>query len=232
MSGERFTNAGAISTERKLLCPQRNIMDVPQELLLEIFSYLNVRDICQRVAPVYMEWSILARHSSLRKELYFYEDISTFSACKLLRGSPLLRKLRLRGRYDTNDILQQVFESNRRIETIELFRCRGSVDKYEVNGDILGKILEVRTNLTLNILGTVVKSLEFYRLLGRLDDRTKSFNIGSSTREEILCYLEALAHLPTKRKGTLNGESKDAQAMIARITQDDNVKRWRCSFPI
>jgi hypothetical protein len=105
------------------------------------------------------------------------------------------------------------------------------VNRYEVNGDILGRILEVRTNLTLNILGTVVKSLEFYRLLGCLDDHTESFNIANSTKEEILCYLEALAQLPTKRKGIPNGESKDAQAMIATITQDDNVRPWRFDFP-
>jgi hypothetical protein len=207
-----------------------NIMDLPPELMLQIFSYLSLRDICQSVAPVCTKWSILARHPCLRQVLYFYEDISTSNALKLLRGSPLLRRLRLRGRRDSDAILQQVFESNRLIETIEMIRCRGSVNTFEVNGDILGKIIEECTKFSLYIVGTNVKSVEFYTLLGRLDNRMTSFFFGNTTKEEMLCYLKARAQLPMKQKGILNGESKDVKEIIDTIVQNSDVNSWTFTF--
>jgi hypothetical protein len=123
-SRERVLEAREISTERELVSSQANITDLPPELMLEIFSRLSVRDLCQCVAPVCKEWRILARHPSLRKELSFGKDVSTSDVLRMLYVSPLLRKLSLTDRNDTDAILQQVCESNRNLETLEMTRCR------------------------------------------------------------------------------------------------------------
>jgi hypothetical protein len=135
-----------------------------------------------------MKWSILARHPFLRKELSFSDkDISISNARKLLRSSPLLRRLSLKGRHDTNAILRRVRRSNRLIEEIKLVGCRGSTRRCQVNGEILMRVLEGSPKLcNFAIMDTLVTSLEFYRLLARLGDGTVSFTILSAAREGLL----------------------------------------------
>jgi hypothetical protein len=175
MSRNQVLKRRRISTERKLHNSQMEIMDLPSELILEIFSHLSVRDLCQRVAPVCTKWAILARHPSLRKELTFSEDISISNARKLLRSSPLLRRLSLKGRRDTDAILRRIRRSNRHIEVIEIVECRGSMGRYHVNGEILTRIVESCPKLcNLNLKATLVKSCDFQRLFACLDDRMKS----------------------------------------------------------
>jgi hypothetical protein len=164
MSRKRGLKTGTISAERELLCSRTNITDFPPELLIQIFSELSVRDRCQCVAPVCKKWSVLA--ASLRKELSVGKDISKSNVLKLLHESPLLRRLTLKDRHDTDAILQQVCGSNRRIEILEMVNCRGSVNTVEVNGHILARIRDSRPELCRLILqGTLVKSLEFIHFM-------------------------------------------------------------------
>jgi hypothetical protein len=193
-------------TQRKLRSSRTTITNLPPEILLEIFSWLSPSDVYRRVASVCMKWSILARHPFLRKELSFSgKDISTSTVRKIVRSTPLLRRLTLSGRCDSNLILEQVCKSNRRIETIEMEGCRGSSETHEVSGEILKRALEVCPKLChLEIKDTLVKDCEFYRVLGRLDDRMKSFRILSATSEGILCYLETRAQVHQKQTAVLN----------------------------
>jgi hypothetical protein len=200
-----------------------NIMDLPPEVQLQIFSRLSVRDLCQGVAPVCRKWSILARHPSFRKELSFGKDISRSSALKLLHESPLLRRLRLYGRLDTDAILRRVCRSNRHIETLEMVECRGAMKRSDVNGDILARILDDCPKLCrLELQGTLVKSLEFYRLLAYLCHRVSHITIRDATMRGMLCYLRTRAQLPVQRTGTLNGKLKDVDEMISVLSRKIN----------
>jgi hypothetical protein len=88
-------------------------MDLPPELVLQIFSWFSVRDLCQCVNPEFMKWSILTKHPFLLQELSFsHKEILTPNVCKLLCGSPLICKLILKVRHDNDAILQQVCKSN------------------------------------------------------------------------------------------------------------------------
>jgi hypothetical protein len=126
MSREQVLKTGEIRTDGELHSSQTNLTDLPPELMLLIFSLLSVRDQCQCVAPVCKKWNILARHPSLRKELSLDKDVSTSHVGKLLHESPLLRRLSLKGRRDTDAILRRVCSSTRHIETLEIVRCRGT----------------------------------------------------------------------------------------------------------
>lgn len=211
---------------------QINITDLPPELLLEIFSWLGVRDLYENVPPVCKKFDILARHPSLWMELSFRkESIPTSLACKLLHRSPLLRRLILKDRLDSDAILRQVYKSNRHIETIKMVSCRGSMRKYEVNGKILKRILEVCPKLfNLELMNTLVKTSEFYRLLGHLDGRLKTFRIDKATEKGVRCYLETRTQLLLEQKGLLNGEFKDVEDMIDMLEKCPKVYNWNFVF--
>jgi hypothetical protein len=228
----RVMETRANDNGKQLQSSPTNITDLPPELLLEIFSWLSVREICQRVAPVCKKWNILARHQSLRMELSFsYNDISTSNVCKLLRRSPRLRRLSLKDRHDTDAILRQVCKSNRHLETLKMESCQGSMRIYKVDGNILMKILEGCPKLcNLDLIDTVVETCEFYRLLGRLDDRLKSFSIDDAYEEGVRCYLETRNQLLLQRKGLLNGESKDVEDMLALLTEKPKIEIWNITF--
>ncbi|PNF20017.1 hypothetical protein B7P43_G06630 [Cryptotermes secundus] len=167
-----------ISTGRKLRSTRTNIVDLPPELQLEIFSRLSMRDLYQRVAPVCKKWRILARHPSLRKELLLGKDISKSSALQLLQESPQLGRLSLRGRSDTDAILRRVRRSNRHIETLEIVECRGSMGRCHINGEILKRIVEVCPKLCrLYLRAMLVKSCNLCSLFACLDDRMESSRI-------------------------------------------------------
>jgi hypothetical protein len=196
MSRKRVQKTRTIYTGRKLRNSRTNITDLPPEMMLQIFSWLSVRDRCQCVAPVCKKWSILARHPFLWKELSFGKDISKSNVLKLLHKSPLLRRLSLKDRYDTDAILRRVCRSNRRIETLEMEGCRGSAKRREVDGKILSTILESCTKLCqLLVNKTDVKSLTFYRTLALLGDRMRPSKITSATIEGIIYYLLTCAEL-------------------------------------
>jgi hypothetical protein len=175
MSRKRVLKTRTKSTGRELCSSRIDITDLPPELMLQIFSWLSVRDRCQCVAPVCKKWSILARHPFLWKELSFGKDISKSNVLKALHKSPMLRRLSLKDRRDTDAILRRVCKSNRRIETLEMEGCRGSMGRYYVNGEILKRMVDACPkfcHLDLKIM--LVKSCDFHRLFARLDDRMKS----------------------------------------------------------
>jgi hypothetical protein len=227
MSREKALETITTYPERNLHDSQVDITDLPSELMLEIFSGLSVRDLCQCVAPVCKEWSILARHPSLWKELSFGKGISKSNVLKILRESPLLRKLSLKGRRDTDAILRRVCRSNRHIETLKILGCRGSVRRREVNGIILTGILKGCPKLChLLLKGTLVKSVEFYRTLARLGDHTKSFKILGATKAGMLCFLRTRAKLHHRHSALLNGERRDVRDIIQLMSRNSAAVKW------
>lgn len=175
-------------TGTTLRSSRTRITDLPPEMLLEIFSWLSIVDICERVAPVCEQWNILSRHPYLRKELSLSgEHISTARAYELLRSSPHLRSLCLRRRHDTDAILQQLCKSNRRIEKIDIDECRGSEQTLEVNVQILAMTLEVCTG---SVSWLDDGHWEFYRTPGRFVDGTKVFRFLSAEENGDTCHLE------------------------------------------
>jgi hypothetical protein len=76
VSRKKVQKTGTIYTGRELCSSRIDITDLPPEMMLQIFSWLSVRDRCQCVAPLCKKWSILARHPFLWKELSFGKDIS------------------------------------------------------------------------------------------------------------------------------------------------------------
>jgi hypothetical protein len=162
-------------------------MILPPELLLKIHSWLSVRNLWHSAAPVSTKWSILAKHTFFWKEMSSFSDKEMVAShaliCKLLCGSPLLRRLILRDRHESVAILWQDSWSNQCTETAEMEACRGSLKKHNASWKLLNRILRFALNC-------VTVKWEFYWLLGHLERCTKSINIGSMTRKYVVCFQE------------------------------------------
>lgn len=231
MRNNKVLKTREISTEEQLPSSHINIMDLPPEVMLEIFSLLSMRDLWECVVPVCEKWGIIARHPSIWKEFLLDDDIPKSSALEILHAAPLLRRLSLKDRRDTDAILQQVCESNRNIETLEMDNCRGSVETHELNGDILVRILiECPKLCCLNIERTLVNSCEFFTVLASLDERMKSFRILEGTREGMLCYLKGRSQLPVQQRGFLNEECKEVEEMIGVMSGNSGINSWEFVF--
>jgi len=71
-----------------------SIMMFPNEVLIMIFSYLNVRELSTSVAPVCKHWHLIAHSPILWRKLCFDGDrVSTEFAKNLLTKSPHLSEL-------------------------------------------------------------------------------------------------------------------------------------------
>ncbi|XP_045597438.1 F-box/LRR-repeat protein 2 isoform X1 [Procambarus clarkii] len=82
---------------------------LPNEVLLYIFSFLSVRELCVSVAPVCTSWRALARDPTLWTHLVFTSKhrLEKEQMVRLLRASPLLRSLELERSEDDGDLLLQ-----------------------------------------------------------------------------------------------------------------------------
>jgi hypothetical protein len=68
-----------------------SINDLPDEILLEILSYIGPEDLCLTIAKVCEKWNFMAKDVVLRKALSYYCDrFSDISHIKEVRCTELL----------------------------------------------------------------------------------------------------------------------------------------------
>jgi hypothetical protein len=78
---------------KRFMC-EPSLMMFPTELLMKIFSYLNVCELSRSVAPVCKHWHRIAHSPVLWRKLCFEgARVSTQSAISLLKKSPHLSEL-------------------------------------------------------------------------------------------------------------------------------------------
>ncbi|KAH3811888.1 hypothetical protein DPMN_140305 [Dreissena polymorpha] len=72
---------------------------LPNEIIVNIFSYLNAQELCKNASPVCHKWRALAKDHSLWRVLDFsdYDTLSFLDVLPVIRRAPLLRKLSLQG---------------------------------------------------------------------------------------------------------------------------------------
>jgi hypothetical protein len=189
---------------------QTSIKDLPPEIMLEIFEYLNDKELYHSVAPVCKQWFELTKRPVLRRELAFSGHTApTAKARGLIRSSPFLRKLPLKGRNDCDILLSNVLASNRDIKTIEIVSCKGSPRREQVRSDILCGIIQRCQKLCkLVVADTSVTSPDFYRVLAQHRERIKDVNITITSLEDALSLIDACDEYFLELNGSLNGELK------------------------
>jgi hypothetical protein len=146
---------------------ETSICDLPTEMLLEIFKHLNVRELCKSVAPVCKRWYILNRDPCLWKEFQFCRNkITTAKARELLRTMPLLQKITLHRRIDTNAILRELTHSCQYLKILEIVSCKGSRSVRRISAFALSRVIKRARKLRSLVLhDTYMRISYFYELL-------------------------------------------------------------------
>jgi len=132
---EKKSESSDIQTTESAPSDRPSISDLPRHVLLKIFSYLSVPELCKYVAPVCKAWNALSKDTSLWTHLEFQESaVPTRKVIALLKRSPHLKTLVLVGRRDVPDVLRCVLKHNFRLKSL-------SLDIENLTLDILHHIL-------------------------------------------------------------------------------------------
>eukprot|EP00795_Rhopilema_esculentum_P000032 gene32-9634_t len=104
-----------------------NISDLPDEIMLRIFSYFSPTELCRYVAPVCVTWLAYARDSTLWEVIteQEFKDVSSELLVKvILSWCSLLRVLDIKGRTDLKKAdFEAIFKSCPLIEVISFAFC-------------------------------------------------------------------------------------------------------------
>ncbi|XP_053633779.1 F-box/LRR-repeat protein 20 isoform X2 [Cherax quadricarinatus] len=136
---------------------------LPNEILLHIFSFLRVRELCVSVAPVCTTWRDLAKDPTLWTHLVFSEeDRADGDRVKsLLRASPSLVSLELSRREDGGNLLLQVAASCNKLRELTVQFCDGLTEA--VFKDLVIRCPNIRY---LNMEGCQVHSTQCFHIIG------------------------------------------------------------------
>ena len=143
-----------------------NIFDLPDEIMLKIFSYFNPTELCRYVAPVCVTWLAYARDSTLWEEISEkeFKDVSSELLVKVITSwCSLLRILDLKGRTDmTYSDFKAIFESCPQIENLSFAFCD------QITDDILKLLPNYCSNLKfINFEGCKVSDSSLIYLFGK-----------------------------------------------------------------
>ncbi|KAF7396213.1 hypothetical protein HZH66_007075 [Vespula vulgaris] len=156
-----------------------NIESIPVELILQILSYLSQKDLSNmsRVSKYFegiMQDPIVWRTYEVAN--IPYENISKI--IEKLRNMPFLKKLTINYREDSDKILRQISLTNKNLEKLYVYFCKGSPSKLHLHSRYLNRILEKCRRLnTIKILGSSFYGRKFYKLLGDIGLRLKSASL-------------------------------------------------------
>ena len=148
-----------------------NLVDFPDEILLEIFSYLDIRDLCHTLPLVNSYCNDLSKDFSLWKNLIFKgNDFTTNAVTTILKKFPNLKRLVLIERNDTTIILSHVCKYNTGLEALVIKRC-------SVSEDVVFLTMDCLTNLSvITVKETEFCCIKFLEQLHHSLPRLKKFN--------------------------------------------------------
>ncbi|TRY79808.1 hypothetical protein TCAL_10000 [Tigriopus californicus] len=118
---------------------QPSIFDqLPDEILIKILSYVSETDLAQKICLVSKRFYQLAMDASLWTDIRLPRDKTMeFQECSLLLSrSPMLQKLRMRERSDSNELAVLALEVCPMMRTLELIYCsKLKTDFFETLAD-------------------------------------------------------------------------------------------------
>lgn len=151
------------------------INQLPDEILCMIFSYIPHLELLRSCALVCHRWSSLSKCPSLRQVLTFRgQDIPIEIICGLIKSSPLLKSISVKDRNDVEGILPILHQQCKRLEAVNLVRCRPSDGSHRnLRAKSLYPLLRKGQLRSLNLKGTDYKSRKFYQMLGTMSNLRK-----------------------------------------------------------
>ncbi|KAK7794506.1 hypothetical protein R5R35_004723 [Gryllus longicercus] len=104
---------------------QPSINVLPDEMILKIFSYLDIRDICFSVCAVCKRWNSLTYERTLWKSIKFICSNNMPLHCieNVLRHAPLLQAIELQWRTDVEIIIKELISNCEDILLVNMVCC-------------------------------------------------------------------------------------------------------------
>ncbi|XP_054270787.1 F-box/LRR-repeat protein fbxl-1-like isoform X2 [Macrosteles quadrilineatus] len=123
-----------------------SVNSLPNEILLEVFSHLDIYDITFSVMFVCKRWNIVARDSMLWNNLVFKVDRTKpwdFNFKGIIQHLKWLKHVELRWRTDTNDIIDALVQFCPCLVGFKLIYCR------KIGADSIKKLSDSYTDLKI-----------------------------------------------------------------------------------
>ncbi|XP_008201489.1 uncharacterized protein LOC103315199 isoform X1 [Tribolium castaneum] len=156
------------SIERKRLRNFDYIAALPDELLLYIFSYLDVKDLYYNVRLVCRKWRRIAMLSSAWKSIMAGNEVPTHVLHNWIQSSPVIKHFRISNRNDADVILEAVSKHSNHLESITIENCWGSSQKISIQSTTLCKLLTRCKKLgKINFERVKIRSCKFFKLLAK-----------------------------------------------------------------
>lgn len=205
---------------------------LPNEILCMIFSYLPQLELLRHCSMVCHRWLAVASSPMLWQTLSFCgQDIPIEHVCGSIRFSPMLKSITIKDRIDIDIILPVLQQCCKRLETINLVRCRPSdgVNK-SLRAKFLYPFLRKAQLRNLNLKGTDYRSKKFYQILSTMP-ALKKLNISSSrsVTPQILSEIAMNSNLKVfKNKWHSNSIYNGPKSMTIQLP--GKIDDWACAY--
>lgn len=152
--------------EGKQLQKFDHMAGLPDEILLYIFSFLDVNNLYYNVRLVCPRWSRLSMVSSPWKNVTVDNEVSTQVLQNWIQFSPIIKHIQMSNRYDADIILEAMSKYSNHLESLTIYNCWGSTEKMSLRSIILCNLLSRCKRLRkINLERVKIYSSKFFKLL-------------------------------------------------------------------
>ena len=232
-----------------------SLTDLPDEILLRIFSYLSSFQILNSIAIVNKHFNALSKDQTVLQEIILkpnLEEENQDSIINAISRSRCLKSLRLKGRRDADILVTTAAKSCFKLQKLEICQCP------KLSDDTLAALVESPIHSTLNLLSlyctplsthwgmtqvTLLKNLKSLNLFnsslfdsGDLECLSYNCEFLESLNIEEVTHLteESVITLIQRRKDTLKSLFLDGESLSDKTFQHlhlcQNLQEFGISF--
>ncbi|KAK9874888.1 hypothetical protein WA026_005700 [Henosepilachna vigintioctopunctata] len=140
--------------------------DIPQEILVVIFSFIPKVELSRNLSLVCKKWKTVTSTPSLWKSIQAGRNIPTNVLSKWVKESPLLQEIHLVNRNDTDEIVGTIGKYSKNLQHIKLEDCWGSQKSIYIKSKNLCNLVQrCRKLSTFHFSGVKLLSCKFFQLL-------------------------------------------------------------------
>lgn len=157
-----------LNVAKKRLKGFDHISKLPNETMLNIFSFLDAEDLYHNVRGVCKKWRQLSMLSSSWRSVRVDNEVPTQVLLHWINLSPVIKHLKITNRKDTEIILDALSKHASHLETLTIENCWGSLRKIWIRSTILCNLVTRCKKLQKIILERVkIRSCRFFNLLAK-----------------------------------------------------------------
>ncbi|XP_049822387.1 uncharacterized protein LOC126265343 [Aethina tumida] len=163
----------------------KNITDMPDELLLMLFSYFTPQELYCIARPVCERWSKISYTTTLWEKISVGADVPTNVLQEWIQNASNLKVLHMKNRKDVNCILDEISKSCLDIEQLVVLNCWGSETSNVIKSAELCKVIQKCKKLwSFDFHDVLIRSVKFYKLLSEIKAQRQIFYCGPTNLQQ------------------------------------------------